>query len=301
MKRFLFIFAICMVFMHVFCQDTVRVGNLNYIIETTDQTADVGKNTGAEGVVTMPATITYKGETYDVTEIGKEAFSYPVIHPWQITKNEKLKSVFLPESIMIIGENAFAFCTNLQTIKIPDSVVIIEKGAFFYTSLRSIIWGTNLKSIGASAFAGTNLQKVIIPNTVLGLGEGAFMNCSKLESVTTAGGIREIPKKAFMGCHVLKTVKIFRAKTIESYAFFNCFALTNVTLPQTLQTIKNSSFVCCNGMISLTIPANVKTIEDYTFQSCKNLEYLMYNSCEIPYSDNMLSGCSKFKGVKYQQ
>lgn len=22
---------------------------------------------------------------------------------------------------------------------------------------------------------------------------------------------------------------------------------------------------------------------------------------EIPYSDNMLSGCSKFKGVKYQQ
>ena len=23
----------------------------------------------------------------------------------------------------------------------------------------------------------------------------------------------------------------------------------------------------------------------------------MYNSCEIPYSDNMLSGCSKFKVV----
>lgn len=301
MKRFFSTIAICMVYMHVFCQDTVRVGNLNYIIDTTDQTAVVGKNTDAEGVVTIPATITYEGQTYSVTEIGKEAFAYPIIHPWQVTKNEKLKGVILPEGLVIIGEKAFAFCKNLQTVKIPDSVIIIEKGAFLNAGLQSIIWGTQLRSIGASAFLGTNLQKVIIPITVTAFGEGAFSSCEKLESVIIPSGIREIPKKAFMNCHALKTVKIFRAKTIESYAFFNCFALTNVTLPQTLQTIKNSSFVCCNGMISLTIPANVKTIEDCTFQSCRNLEYLMYNSREIPYSDNMLSGCFKFKGVKYLQ
>ncbi len=300
MKRSIFTIVICMACMHVFCQDTVRVGNLNYIIDTSDQTAVVGKNTDAEGVVTIPATITYEGQTYSVTEIGKEAFAYPIIHPWQVTKNEKLKGVILPEGLVIIGEKAFAFCKNLQTVKIPDSVIIIEKGAFLNAGLQSIIWGTQLRSIGASAFLGTNLQKVIIPITVTAFGEGAFSSCEKLESVIIPSGIREIPKKAFMHCHALKTVKIFRATTIESLAFLNCFALTDVTLPQNLETIKNSVFGCCNGMVSLTIPNNVRTIEDYAFQSCKNLEYLIYSSHEIPYSDSITFRCPKFKGVKYQ-
>lgn len=302
MKRFFSTIAICMVCMHVFCQDTVRVGNLNYIIDTSDQTAVVGKNTEAEGIITIPATITYKGVTYDVTEIGKDAFAYPRLHPWQHTDNAKLKGVILSEGIMIIGEYAFAFCTNLQTIKLPNSVVIIEKGAFFYTGLHSITWGTQLKSIGANAFIGTKLQRVIIPNSVRSLGEGAFSNCPNLEVAHVGTGVRVIPQKAFMECRALKTVNIGgNVTTIENYALFNCFALANITLPQSLETIKNSSFVCCNGMVSLTIPANVRTIEYCTFQACENLEYLIYNSREIPYSANMLHGCTKFKGIKYQQ
>ena len=47
---------------------------------------------------------------------------------------------------------------------------------------------------------------------------------------------------------------------IKNYAFYECAALVNVTLPSTLVTIGTYVFAYCSNLTSLTIPASVTTI-----------------------------------------
>lgn len=48
--------------------------------------------------------------------------------------------VIIPDGVTEIGKEAFAGCTNLQSLVIPNSVKVIEEGAFITcTSLKSII------------------------------------------------------------------------------------------------------------------------------------------------------------------
>ncbi len=68
--------------------------------------------------------------------------------------NHIVKSdIALPNSVTVIGKEAFRWCNNLTSITIPDSVT----------------------SIGESAFSGCNrLTSITIPNSVTSIGENAF-------------------------------------------------------------------------------------------------------------------------------
>ena len=41
-----------------------------------------------------------------------------------------LKEVYLPESVKVIGEDAFRRCANLTHVGLPDGLRVIKKGAF---------------------------------------------------------------------------------------------------------------------------------------------------------------------------
>ncbi|MBR2029308.1 MAG: leucine-rich repeat domain-containing protein, partial [Clostridia bacterium] len=80
---------------------------------------------------------------YDVVAIGDNAFEY----------NDDLESVSIPASVTSIGYHAFYDCDNLESITIPN----------------------NVKTIGQQAFDGCNsLTNVVIPASVTSLGWRAF-------------------------------------------------------------------------------------------------------------------------------
>ena len=59
----------------------------------------------------------------------------------------------IPNSVKVIGEKAFYFCTYLTSVHIPNSVTRIESHAFFLCSkLKSIEIPSSVKRIGDSAF-----------------------------------------------------------------------------------------------------------------------------------------------------
>ena len=278
--------------------EEVRVNGLNYILDQKDNTAIVGSNFDAKGDVIIPATITYQGTSYKVTEIGKVAFAYPkqgFLRP----ANENITSVTLPEGIVTIGENAFNHCSNLRTIVIPNSVKVIKKNAFYKAGIENITWGTGLIMIEGGAFAGTNLRQVSIPNSVKHLGS-AFSGCKKLEKAIIGNGVSVISKNTFDDCQALRTVKLGNHVTkIEIGTFWFCNALTDVQLPESLETLETSVFNACNSLVSLKIPANVKNMEVQVIACCKNFETLILTSKTIPYSDSTVYMCPKYKGVKY--
>ena len=74
------------------------------------------------GVVNIPASVSYNGDTYSVTTIGDYAFE----------DCSNLHSVTIPNSVTTIKELAFYKCTNMCSITIGSGVEKIGKGAFSY-------------------------------------------------------------------------------------------------------------------------------------------------------------------------
>ena len=129
-----------------------------------------------------------------------------------------LTSITIGNSVTSIGSFAFAHCSSLSSISIPNSISNMggfvfsgcssltlatikcaSVGDWFYnlTSIKEVILGDEVTSIGNSAFYGcSGLTSVIIPNSVTSIGENAFFN-TRLKSVTIGTGVLSIGKKAF--------------------------------------------------------------------------------------------------------
>ena len=86
---------------------------LMYVIENGEAT--ISNYVGKDTEIVVPAEI----DGYPVTAIGGSAFASKNVH-----------KVTLPNTIKVIGPNAFSNCQNLKEINIPNSVTYISDFAF---------------------------------------------------------------------------------------------------------------------------------------------------------------------------
>lgn len=131
-------------------------------------------------------------------------------------------------------------------------VVEIGKEAFYYcTAATSIVIPDTVTAIGDWAFAGcVNLETIVIPASVTSIGKGAFNGCEKLKSVV------------FMGTAL---------KSIGDFAFNDCAALAEISLPEGLEDLGIQAFRGCNVLASVKTPETLKTIGDMAFYGCEGL------------------------------
>lgn len=122
-----------------------HIKDFKYVI-LDDGTIEITKFKGSKIYeLVIPESI----EGRSVTSIGKEAFSFCV----------DLTSIKLPEGLTTIGESAFWVCTGLTSIELPDSLTTIEDSAF-----STCIHLTSIK----------------IPKSVTQIGKKAFFYCLEL-------------------------------------------------------------------------------------------------------------------------
>ena len=135
----------------------------------------------------IPATVSYNGQTYTVTEIGREAFN-----------NSKARSVTLPSTLKYIAAWAFTR-TDLQSIVLPPSVKAIGNMAFWFSKqLSSITFNEGLEVIGTTAFQSTAIESIILPKSLKKVENSAF--CGTLNSVrelSVPENLTDIGEKAF--------------------------------------------------------------------------------------------------------
>lgn len=98
-------------------------------------------------------------------------------------------NLFIPSSVEIIGEEAFAYNTDfLEKVELEkDSKLrVIDEGAFFQCeNLRNIEFNENLEEIRKDAFKNCSvLASIFIPNSVYYIGVDAFYGCYLLDGIT---------------------------------------------------------------------------------------------------------------------
>lgn len=139
--------------------------------------------------VTFPSTL---------TKIGRCAFY----------ENERLEAADLPDNIIELGDECFAY-SGIETLKLPKGLTVIPEAAFEgCEDLESLNLPEGLTTISVSAFDGCPLlQSLVLPNSVTSIGAGAFMECG-LKEVTLPKSLTSISPIAFSGCMLLNTVHV---------------------------------------------------------------------------------------------
>ena len=119
-------------------------------------------------------------------------------------------------------------------IVIPDSVVVIKEEAFYYcTTLRSVTIPEGVTKIGYSAFYSCKgLTEIDLPSTLTKIGNGAFSYCMGLTSLVIPEGVTELGEYAFSSCEGVTEITFPRSLATVAYgAFFWNLSLTTIHLP----------------------------------------------------------------------
>ena len=227
---------------------------------------------------------------------------------------DALKSVTIPDSIAVIGYNAFDDCTSLDEIYISDlsawcsiSFNTYESHPLYYADnlylnnelIIDLEIPNTITNIGAYAFYYyESLKSVTIPNGVTSIGCGAFLHCTKLESVTMGNDVDIIGSQAFYSCTSLTSILMSNTlTTIESYAFNNCTSLVNVNIPDSVNSIASLAFCGCTNLKEIKIPYGVSTINSSTFYGCTNLTAVDIPDSVTSIGSTAFKGCTKLANI----
>lgn len=189
----------------------------------------------------------------------------------------------IPEGVKKIGEHAFAFTKNLQSVVLPNSVQTIENDAFSNCdNLRYVRLPENLQNLGSGAFWNCcSLENVELPKTLTSISGYTFGKCVKLKSINIPSSVENIDAQAFRGCKKLTNVQLSEnLKIICPQAFLNCSSLEQISLPKSLKEIGECAFTE-SGLKSLEVPENVK-IGGGAFKNCDDLhEVVLHDGVKL--------------------
>ena len=223
--------------------------------------------------------------------------------------------VVIPNSVTVIGDNAFKGYAKLTSIEIPNSVT----------------------AIGSSAFYGcSSLTSIDIPNSVTGIGEQAFYKCKGLNLMNIPESVDTIGKNAFYGIDTIfyagkatgelwrwgqyKVIRGVRngdfvyadgtkscivgylgsdsvivipntVTAIGANAFKGYANLTSIEIPNSVTAIGSSTFYGCSSLTSIEISNFVTGIGEQAFYNCKGL-----NLMDVPESVATI-GKNAFYGI----
>lgn len=200
-----------------------------------------------------------------VNEICEDAF----------TGNKYLESVYIPNSLKIMGDYAFQNCSslnylefedgfsidrlyftfedclNLKTAIFPsDSKVDLFYGTFRNTGLTHCELPDYVDKIVYIFRNATNLKNVELPKYLNYMGDNNF-SCSGIESIVIPDNIKKIQQGNFHDCGSLKYIDLNNVTSLSIMSFANCTSLESIDLTNITYYVKNpktGSFAGCDNL-----------------------------------------------------
>ena len=232
------------------CLESIVVNSENTALESID---DVLFDKATHTLIKYPAA--KKDKTFAVPEgteiIGKSAFEYA-----------GLVEITLPDSVRVIGSNAFLCCEKLKDILLPEGLETLESTPFQYCK---------------------SLTKVVLPASLKSISSNPFLNCSKLTEFEIAEGNTAL--ELVCGCLVQREGMIVRAcpagikskklefpagiRQIEGNAFGYCAGIEEIVFADGLEKIGSRAFATCKKLKKIVLPASLAEIDRTAFDMSK--------------------------------
>lgn len=192
------------------------------------------------------------------------------------TEPAEAESVFSPDAEPVDGEVYVS--EDFEFVQYTDGSIALTKyvGKDTSVTISAEIAGYPVSRIGAGAFEDCgDVEKIFLWADIISIGEGAFRNCTKLDSFTIPDTVTAIADAAFENCTSMKSVYIWGDITgIGNSAFRNCAALESVNIPASCEAIGESAFEGCTSLESVTYWGENVTCGADAFADCPNLKKL---------------------------
>jgi len=208
-------------------------------------------------------TIRYDGLETTFTYVNAEirGWNYYVVDDDKAIISEVLSNKITPSDVKsvesydnshkIFGEGS----ANSDRISLPQRAYVPDH-----------IDGYEVVGIDSNVFS-YNFDAVFLPETVVELKSSAFENSTVRKVISSADGIA-VGANTFKNAYTLET---FTGKitSISSSAFYNCYAIDNIELDDSITTIYDSTFYNCKNMENVNIPESVQSIYADAFNNTK--------------------------------
>ena len=194
-------------------------------------------------------------------------------------------------SVTSIGSSAFYYCSSLTSVTIPNSVTSIGYRAFFYCfSLTDITIPNSVTSIGADAFNNCPIESITL--TASTIEEYCMGRCNGLL------GMMWIPRQIQInGENVTEIVIPESINSIINYSFVGCTSLTSITIPNSVTSIGEGVFSGCSSLTSVTLPNSVTSIGSNAFSGCSSLTSITIPESVTSIGSNAFGICSSLTSI----
>ena len=104
----------------------------------------------------------------------------------------------------------------------------------------------------------------------IGIWNGAFQNCTNLDTITILSIATKIPENTFKDCIKISSLNVPNSvKEIGNNAFSNCKELKQITLGNNLVTIGENAFDSCESLVEINIKSPIPPTYKTGFSSAK--------------------------------
>ena len=230
-----------------------------------------------------------------ITIIPQNAFAYC----------SNISKIDIPKSVTEIYDYAFSNCKKLSEIKDLESVTYIGSYAFEYCEKLETVKLSNCK-VYERAFQNSGVVSADIDNCIL-VGRYSysdqyvdiFNNCSNLQTIKINN--TNIPCDTFENCSNIETIEIKGNCEIYYNAFYNLDTLTSVSFECTSINIGSSAFYNCDVLTSVSINCSVSDEYNYigsqAFYGCDNLESAIISVGVDSIDSEAFANCPKLKKI----
>ena len=179
-------------------------------------------------------------------------FTEQKMAPWS-KYGKDINRISIDSRITKIGSLAFYDCSAVRTIELSKNVKIIGEMAFAgCTNLEKITF-LGVEKIGKYAFSRCfKLRNVVLPSTLKEIGDNAFYRCEALVSITIPSSVQYLGSSAFAYCSSLLSVVIEApVEELPEWSFYGCTSLVDVTLPKETVSVGDNAFTDCDNLLNI--------------------------------------------------